>query len=167
MSLLRQDAEWRDVGEVDAVAKLEPLPSFVDPRGRLVEVYRDDEIPATMAQGRRLGRPRMGYLSVTLQGVVRGPHEHAEQTDMFVFCSSAFTVFLWDLSTRRRQKILVPADGYYRLLVPPGVVHAYRAESPQAVSLNFPDALYAGYGKTEPVDEVRHENNPESPYQLW
>lgn len=86
---------------------------------------------------------------------------------MFVFCKSAFTVFLWDPTTKRRQKILVPADGYYRLLVVPGLVHAYRAESPEAVSLNFPDALYAGYGKTEPVDEERHEHNPESPYLLW
>jgi dTDP-4-dehydrorhamnose 3,5-epimerase len=31
--------------------------------------------------------------------------------------------------------------------------------------LNFPDRLYAGWGKKEPVDEIRHEDQ-ESEFKL-
>jgi dTDP-4-dehydrorhamnose 3,5-epimerase len=42
--------------------------------------------------------------------------------------------------------------------VPPGVVHAYRnVGDDDAFVLNFPDRLYAGKNKAEPVDEIRHE----------
>jgi dTDP-4-dehydrorhamnose 3,5-epimerase len=43
--------------------------------------------------------------------------------------------------------------------VPPGVVHAYRniSRTERGTVLNYPDTLYAGWGKSEPVDEVRHE----------
>jgi hypothetical protein len=32
--------------------------------------------------------------------------------------------------------------------------------------LNLPDKLYAGVGKTEKVDEIRHENKKRSPYKM-
>jgi dTDP-4-dehydrorhamnose 3,5-epimerase len=32
--------------------------------------------------------------------------------------------------------------------------------------VNFPNRLFAGWGKKEPVDEVRHEDDPNSPFQL-
>lgn len=150
--------EFKDVSGDYAIERLERLSCRTDDRGHLVELFRDDEVTG-------YGDARMGYLSVTDLGVVRGPHEHAHQTDRFIFCRSCFTVFLW--RGCRRQKILVPDDGYYRLFIRPGVVHAYRAESPKAVVINLPDALYAGWHKAFPVDEVRHENDPESPYQLW
>ena len=53
------------------------------------------------------------------------------------------------------------------VVIPPGVVHAYRnvGES-DAYVLNFPDALYAGDGKKEPIDEIRHEDDPDSPFQF-
>ena len=35
-----------------------------------------------------------------------------------------------------------------------------------AFVLNFPDTLYAGRGKKEPVDEIRHESDPDSPFKL-
>lgn len=150
--------EFSDVSEPYAIAQLERLSCHADGRGHLVELFRDDEVTG-------YADVRMGYLSVTDLGVVRGPHEHAQQTDRFIFCRSRFTVFLW--RGCRRQKILVPDDGYYRLFIGPGVVHAYRAESPNAVVINLPDELYAGWHKAFPVDEVRHENDLESPYQLW
>jgi dTDP-4-dehydrorhamnose 3,5-epimerase len=52
------------------------------------------------------------------------------------------------------------------LVVPPGVVHAYRnIGDTDAFVLNFPDALYAGWGRKEPVDEIRHEDQ-DSEFQL-
>jgi dTDP-4-dehydrorhamnose 3,5-epimerase len=42
--------------------------------------------------------------------------------------------------------------------VPPGVVHGYTNVSDEdAWVVNFPNRLYAGAGKREPVDEIRHE----------
>ena len=45
------------------------------------------------------------------------------------------------------------------VFVPPGVVHAYRnVGTEEAFVMNFPDKLYAGWGRKEPVDEIRHED---------
>ena len=44
--------------------------------------------------------------------------------------------------------------------------HAYRnVGETDATVLNFPDRLYAGWGKKEPVDEIRHEEI-DSEFQL-
>jgi dTDP-4-dehydrorhamnose 3,5-epimerase len=53
------------------------------------------------------------------------------------------------------------------LLVPPGVVHAYRNVSRGIVGwvFNYPDRLYAGRGRNEPVDEVRHEERQDQFYR--
>jgi dTDP-4-dehydrorhamnose 3,5-epimerase len=32
--------------------------------------------------------------------------------------------------------------------------------------INMPNKLYAGKGRQEPVDEIRHENDNNSPYTL-
>jgi dTDP-4-dehydrorhamnose 3,5-epimerase len=63
--------------------------------------------------------------------------------------------------------IEVGEDNPMFVMVPPGVVHAYRnvGES-DAIVLNFPNKLYAGEGKKEPVDEIRHEHDPESRFSL-
>jgi|GEM_PF-7061873 len=55
---------------------IKELTKYEDDRGYLVETYRRDEVDLGVA---------MSYLSVTLPGVARGPHEHAYQTDYFVF----------------------------------------------------------------------------------
>ena len=41
--------------------------------------------------------PVMTYISQTLPGVARGPHEHLDQTDGFAFIGpSDFKLYLWD-----------------------------------------------------------------------
>jgi hypothetical protein len=32
--------------------------------------------------------------------------------------------------------------------------------------LDFPDRLFMGVGKAEPVDEIRHEDDPDSRFKL-
>ena len=49
-----------------------------DERGWLGELFRSDELNPRL-------HPAMAYVSETLPGVVRGPHEHIEQTDYFAF----------------------------------------------------------------------------------
>jgi dTDP-4-dehydrorhamnose 3,5-epimerase len=132
-----------------------PLKRFADSRGWLTELYRDDELPEGFD-------PTMGYLSVTLPGVARGPHEHRDQTDGFCFISGLFRLTLWENRPgleKRKEVYEVGEDNPVFVTVPPGVVHAYENVGPSdAFVLNFPDRLYAGWGKQEPVDEIRHED---------
>jgi dTDP-4-dehydrorhamnose 3,5-epimerase len=139
------------------------LARIEDARGWLVELFREDELPEAL-------HPTMGYVSLTQPGVARGPHEHADQTDLFVFFDGEYEVTLWENRPGRPDAKVVERYGRERpaaVVVPPGVVHAYRnVGTGQALVLNFPNRLYAGPGRREPVDEVRHENDPGSRFRL-
>ncbi|MFT5144044.1 MAG: dTDP-4-dehydrorhamnose 3,5-epimerase [Rhodothermales bacterium] len=145
--------------------KLTPLRRFSDDRGWLSEIFRVDEPP----DGHELA---MAYISETLPGVARGPHEHVAQTDLFAFFDGIFRVFLWDNRVDSptygtRQVFVTGRENPTTLRVPPGVVHAYRCESEiPSLILNCPDKLYAGPGRAEEVDEVRHEDEPDSPFRM-
>jgi dTDP-4-dehydrorhamnose 3,5-epimerase len=98
--------------------------------------------------------PEMAYLSVTDPGIARGPHEHVEQADCFCFLGpSHFKVYLWDSragspTVGTRQVEVVGTDRPMLLIVPPGVVHAYRnvGDHPGLV-FNCPNRLYKGHGR--------------------
>lgn len=140
-----------------------PLARFEDSRGWLSELFRSDELPDGF-------QPAMGYLSVTKPGIARGPHEHVHQTDGFCFLNGSYRLYLWENREGREStevQIEVGEANPVLVLVPPGVVHGYKnIGETDAFVLNFPDQLYAGKGKREPVDEIRHENQPESRFQL-
>lgn len=142
---------------------MKPLGRWEDSRGWLSELYRDDELPEGF-------EPVMGYLSVTKPGVARGPHEHREQSDGFVFLFGRYELHLWENRPGYPEAYEVHTVGEENrvfVIVPPGVVHAYRNVGEQdAAVLNFPDRLYAGRGKSEPVDEIRHENDEGSRFRL-
>jgi dTDP-4-dehydrorhamnose 3,5-epimerase len=152
-------------GFIDGVV-FRPLVSHRDQRGWLAELYREDELPIER-------HPAMAYVSETLPGVARGPHEHTDQTDYFAFLGPGeFLLYLWDARpgspTRgHRVKAAVGESNKQSVIVPPGVVHAYKnvGAAPGWV-FNAPDRLYAGPGKRGPVDEIRHEDRAESPYRL-
>jgi dTDP-4-dehydrorhamnose 3,5-epimerase len=106
----------------------------------------------------------MTYVSQTLPGVTRGPHEHVDQTDGFAFMGpSDFKLVLWDARPRsvtvgRRTVIIVGESNPAAVWIPPGVVHAYRnLGSTPGLVFNAPNRLYAGLGKNQPVDEIRYE----------
>lgn len=115
----------------------------------------------------------MAYVSQTHPGIARGPHEHREQSDFFAFFGpSDFTLYLWD--DRRdsptyghRRKLIVGESNPAVVIVPPGVVHAYKNTGPvPGLVFNCPNRLYAGDGKRHSVDEIRHEDRPDSPFPL-
>jgi dTDP-4-dehydrorhamnose 3,5-epimerase len=145
------------------IARLE---SHVDDRGWLVELFRGDELADDAL-------PVMAYVSQTVPGATRGPHEHAEQTDVFMFLGDGrWRVYLWDIrpdspSWAHRHRIDVNLEERVRVLVPPGVVHAYRnlGDTPAWI-FNAANRLYAGHHRQSPIDEIRHEDRPESPYVL-
>lgn len=147
-------------GEIEGVLVRE-FTQFRDGRGWLSELFRIDELGDY--------RVAMAYLSVTNPGITRGPHEHIEQTDYFCFLGT-FALYLWDnrriSATYKKRKVIENADRMI-VVVPPGVVHAYRnSGETDGIVLNFPDRLYAGWRKKERVDEVRYENDPESPFRI-
>lgn len=143
-----------------------PLTRYQDSRGWLVEIFRQDELDPAH-------HPVMTYVSETLPGIARGPHEHVDQTDYFGFLGPGdFRLYLWDArpdspTFQHRLKIVVGESNPQGVIIPPGVVHAYQniGDRPGWV-FNGPNRLYAGRGKKEPVDEIRHENDPTGPYQL-
>jgi dTDP-4-dehydrorhamnose 3,5-epimerase len=139
---------------------------YEDQRGWLAEIFRQDEVAKDLV-------PAMAYVSVTKPGVGRGPHAHRDQTDMFCFAGPGdFRVTLWDnrpdsLTFQTRQDFLLGESCPGVLIVPPGVVHGYRnvGDKPGWV-LNFANRLYRGPGRVEPVDELRFEDDPDSPFKL-
>ncbi len=145
--------------------KVIPMRVFQDTRGWLAEVFRTDETDASLV-------PAMGYVSMTLPGVVRGPHEHREQTDWFCFAGpSRFRLTMWDARpgspTRGARMVVECGEGRPGIVVvPPGVIHAYRNIGLlEGLVFNCPNRLYAGAGRKEPVDEIRHEDAPGSSYR--
>ncbi len=140
------------------------LRRFDDARGWLCELFRDDELPPEY-------RPVMGYISETAVGVTRGPHEHVHQADCFCFFGpSTFRLYMWDnrpssRSYRTYETALAGADNPMLIIIPPGVVHAYRNVGGEpGIVINCPNRLYKGPGRREQVDEIRHEEDPNSPY---
>ena len=65
------------------------LSTHNDERGSLTELFRADELDKEFY-------PLMSYISMTRAGVTRGPHEHVDQADIFLFLGpSTFRVYLW------------------------------------------------------------------------
>jgi dTDP-4-dehydrorhamnose 3,5-epimerase len=137
-----------------------------DNRGWLIELFRKDSLEDNLL-------PDMAYISLTYPGIARGPHEHRDQTDYFCFLgSSTFRLLLWDTRkaspTYGNKMILEVGESDQKIvIVPPGVVHAYKniGEKPGLV-INLPNRLYAGWGKKETVDEIRYEDDPNSPFKI-
>jgi dTDP-4-dehydrorhamnose 3,5-epimerase len=145
---------------------IRPLQRHSDVRGWLTELFRSDELPDGFI-------PQMAYISMTLPGIARGPHEHRLQQDGFCFIGpSTFRLYLWD---NRKSS---PTYGVYWtcdvgesamtfVVVPAGVVHGYKnIGQTEGIVFNAPDQLYAGKGRTEAVDEIRHERVENSPYRI-
>ncbi len=153
------------MSKIDGVI-IRDLKRYTDNRGWLVECYRNDEIPEAV-------RPAMSYISVTLPGIARGPHEHVDQTDYFCFPgTSAFELHVWDNRAGSKTKGLhethLFAEGEpHAAIVPPGVVHGYKnVGNKDGVVVNFPNRLFAGEGKKQKIDEIRYENDPGSAFKL-
>ncbi|MFH0800440.1 MAG: dTDP-4-dehydrorhamnose 3,5-epimerase family protein [Pseudomonadota bacterium] len=159
------ESSFISASEIEGVVVRKPS-RHDDSRGWLVEFFRDDEIEP-------VHRPAMGYLSVTKPGNSRGPHEHIDQSDCFFFPGPGeHLLVLWDNrkeSPTYRHRMVFSAGGEIPLvvIVPPRVVHAYCcvSQKPGEV-INIPNRLYRGEGRSSAVDEVRHEDDPESPFTV-
>lgn len=152
-------------GKIEGVI-LRQYKKYSDHRGWLVELFRQDELEAEL-------HPVMAYVSSTNPGVARGPHEHVDQTDFFGFVGpSTFRVYLWDAREKsptfgNRMVFEAGENNPVAVIIPPGVVHAYRnIGTVNGWVFNAPNRLYAGKGKKEKVDEIRHEEDLNSPFVM-
>jgi dTDP-4-dehydrorhamnose 3,5-epimerase len=144
-----------------------PLKKYVDERGWLAELFRHDELA-------REFYPAMAYISVTEPNMQRGPHEHTEQADLFCFIGSGnFKLRLWDNRAdsptfRYVMTMFVGADNPQAVIIPKGVAHAYKNVSPteKGVVINCPNRLYMGEGKKAEIDEIRHEDDPDTIFTI-
>jgi dTDP-4-dehydrorhamnose 3,5-epimerase len=140
-----------------------PLRKFVDERGYLAELFRHDEIAEEFY-------PAMAYVSFTEPMVQRGPHEHVDQADLFCCLGTRnFKLRLWDNrkdspTFRYMMTMFVGADNPQAVIIPKGVVHAYKNVSimERGMVINCPNRLYMGEGKRDEIDEIRHEDDPET-----
>ena len=152
-------------GEIDGVI-VRPLSRFNDSRGWLIELFRDDEWPDEY-------QPVMAYISSTLPGITRGPHEHTEQADLFCFFGpSNFKVRMWDTrggsaTFGNVRTLVVGQDNPTAVLIPKRVVHAYQNVGDlDGIVINCPNRLYKGDRRQELVDEIRHEDNLETVFVM-
>jgi len=140
---------------------IKKLEKFSDERGWLSEIFRSDTSDFS---------PVMGYVSQTKPGVVRGPHEHLQQSDFFIFLIGKFRLYLWDnrqgvSNYRELEAIEVGDNNPCSVIVPPGVVHAYECISEaDGLVINLPNKLFKGQDKKEEIDEVRWESREDSPF---
>jgi dTDP-4-dehydrorhamnose 3,5-epimerase len=120
-----------------------PLKKFFDDRGWLAELFRHDEIAEEFY-------PAMSYISFTKPGIHR----------------------MWDNrpdSPTHRYMMSFDAgvDEPRAVIVPKGVVHGYKNIGDiDGMVINCPNRLYMGEGKKEPIDEIRHEDDPDTIYRM-
>lgn len=158
-------SETFKTGDIEGVV-IKHLRKFVDSRGWLAELFRQDELEPQFY-------PAMAYTSATSPGVIRGPHEHVAQADFFCFVGpSNFKLRVWDNRPQSKTfnyvtTLVVGEDNPTSVLIPAGVVHAYQnIGSIPGIVLNCPNRLYMGEGKKEKIDEIRHEDDPQTIYRM-
>ncbi|NUM79188.1 dTDP-4-dehydrorhamnose 3,5-epimerase family protein [bacterium] len=152
-------------GNIEGVV-VKDIKKWIDDRGWLLELFRHDELQEEFF-------PAMAYVSQSLPDVARGPHEHKEQADLFCFIGpSNFKVWMWDNrptspTFQHKMVLFVGEDNPKFIIIPPGVVHAYKnIGGKHGIVINCPNRLYAGKGRKEPVDEIRHEEDAHTIFKL-
>lgn len=148
----------------DVVAR--DLRKIPDERGWLTELFRQDELSEEFY-------PVMSYISSTEPGVTRGPHVHLRQADLFCFTGpSNFMLRMWDdrphsKTYRHVMTLLAGEDNPKLVLVPEGIVHAYRnVGTIPGIIINCPNRLYRGEGRLELPDEIRYEDDPDTIFRV-
>lgn len=143
-----------------------PLKKYFDDRGWLAELFRHDELTEEFY-------PVMSYISFTKPGVQRGPHEHVDQADLFCFIGpSTFKMRMWDNRAdsptyNHIMTLFAGEDVAMAIVVPKGVVHGYKnVGDVDGMVINCPNRLYMGRSKQEPIDEIRHEDDPDTIYKM-
>ena len=126
--------------------QVRPLRWHVDARGALVELHRRSWHGGSWHSSTHTedGAPRPGtveqvYVSTTAEGVVKGWHLHARQSDRFTVLRGAVLLALYDVRAHAqavllgselppvREVLLHPERNAAQVVVPPGWAHGWLA----------------------------------------
>jgi dTDP-4-dehydrorhamnose 3,5-epimerase len=163
---MKEESRIFTKGNIEGVV-VYPIKKFVDERGWLAEIFRNDEIEEEF-------HPQMAYISFSEPNTLRGPHEHIDQADLFCFIGPGnFKTRLWDNrkdspTYKYMMTMFVGADNPQTVIIPKGVVHAYKNISPteKGMVINCPNRLFMGESKREEIDEIRHEDDPDTIFTI-
>ena len=120
------------------------LKKYEDERGWLREIFREDAVSTEALNDNGERRRKMdyqvpmSYISETKPNVIRGPHEHKYQSDLFVFIGPGkFKLFLWDNrpnSETYHEKMEIEGrdDNLISVIVPLGLAHGSQCLSDKA-----------------------------------
>ena len=120
--------------------EVKDLKVFPDERGRLIEIFRDDdELFIKFGQA---------YVTTAYPGVVKAWHLHEKQTDHIVCVHGMIKLVLYDV--RGESPTLDVLNEFYLgvhhpilVKVPPLVYHGFKGVSvEEAIVVNIPDAHY-------------------------
>jgi dTDP-4-dehydrorhamnose 3,5-epimerase len=68
---------------------------------------------------------------------------------------------------RRVMTLVAGEDNPQAVVVPKGVVHAYRnVGDKDGIVINCPNRLYKGNQRSLEIDEIRHEDDPETIFRM-
>ncbi|MDP8233289.1 MAG: dTDP-4-dehydrorhamnose 3,5-epimerase family protein [Candidatus Saelkia tenebricola] len=120
--------------------KIKQLHSYMDERGKLLEILRsDDDLFSGFGQV---------YVTTIKTAVIKGWHLHKNQIDNFCCVKGSVKLVLYDprcdkSSYKELKEFLMGEDNLILVQIPSGVYHAMQCvgES-EAVVLNIPDTLY-------------------------
>lgn len=152
---------------------IDEIKEYVDSRGSLVELWRSDDTKMQDDGFDGNTVPEMSYWSVTKPYVLRGPHQHENQTDWFVTLKGRMVYQLYNPDTKEMKFFVTDPSKIYRVKVAPPIIHSYRnLQTTDIVTGNFPTALFMGkdkkgYSSTSKIDEIRHEHVVESVKNIW
>ena len=143
-----------------------------DDRGFFMRIFSADEFAE---HGLTAAVVQSSLSSNRRRGTVRGMHYQAPpsaETKLIRCIRGAVHSVLVDArpdspTFRNVMTLVVGADNPTAVLVPKGVVHAYQnIGSGDGIVINCPNRLYMGEQRREPIDEIRHEDDPETIFRM-
>ena len=117
--------------------KLKKLKVIPDERGRLMEIFRVSE------QGIQ---PKQVYMTTALEGVVKDKHAfhmHQKQTDAFCCVSGEILLVMVNPKTHEVIEMRIGDHNPYLVIIPPGMLHAFKSLKGESVIINCIDCEYS------------------------
>ena len=124
---------------IDGV-QVTPLRVMPDERGRLMEIFRNDD-PLFEQFGQT-------YMTTAYPGVVKAWHYHAKQSDNMAVIHGMMKIVLYDArdgspTKGEVQEVIAGVHNPVRVHIPPGVYHGFKCVSEhEALVVNVPDQVY-------------------------
>lgn len=95
--------------------EIKELPLFHDQRGWLTEILASDDKSEGIKQI---------HFAISKPGAIRGNHYHKKRTEWLCVTSGTGRIFLEDIHTHERKKLIVSGDTPVLVKISPGITHA-------------------------------------------